>query len=111
MLYVEDIALMHDEDDDGDHSALQVSASLASDCVRVFGPGDLGEPPILSQAKSSYCDVNITFLRRNINTHTGQISLPYEKIGGLRDILDEWTSSREATPVREVLSLTGNYGT
>lgn len=79
VLYVDDIALMHSQQDDGDESGLQVSSSLASDGVRIFGLGELGEPPILSRSKSSTWNVNLTFLGLDINTHTDRISLPFEK--------------------------------
>lgn len=109
-LYVDDIAPVHVQNDDGDNSALQVSVSLAFDCFRVFGPRDPGETPILSQAKSTHWGVKLSFLGWYINSHTDRISLPYGKVGRRRDTFDERPPSTRHRPRKKstfVLRTTG----
>lgn len=112
VLYADDIAHMHAQHDDGDDSGLQVSASVASDCVRVFGPSDPGEPPILSQAKNIHREGNLTFLGWDIKTLIGRISRCCTKISKMERLptLDESPSSHEVTLARGVLSLTSKLG-
>ena len=51
VVYVDDHGLIRAQQWDEDKSALVVSASLASDYVRRFGPGEPGETPILAPKK------------------------------------------------------------
>ena len=52
-VYVDDFILVRVQQDPSDQTALIASASLASDYVRLFGPGEEGEIPILSPKKST----------------------------------------------------------
>lgn len=97
---------MHVQQDDADESALQISSSLASGCLYVFGLGVPGEPPILKETKSIDWDMEVTFLAWNINCHAGRISLPFEKVQRLSDLVKKRSSSRELASSRQVLSLT-----
>ena len=49
----DDHGLIRAQQSGKDKSALIVSASLASDYVRLFGPGEPGEIPILAPKKTS----------------------------------------------------------
>ena len=60
-------------------SGLVVSASLASDYVRLFGPGKPGETPILAPKKSSNWNTTLEFLGFVINSHTLEISVTIKK--------------------------------
>lgn len=101
MLCGDDIALMHLQTDDQDVSALDISESLASDCLGVLDRGDPGEPPILSTAKSTCWGVNLSFLGWDTNAHTGWTSFPYENIDIPSDLLDEWPVVRQTAPAKE----------
>ena len=71
MVYVDDHGLMRAQQWDKDKSALVVSASLASDYVRRFGPGEPGETPILAPKKELELKHNLRVLRfRYQLTHT-----------------------------------------
>ena len=52
-VYVDDFILVRVQQDPSDQTALIASASLASDHVRLFGPGEEGEIPSLSPKKST----------------------------------------------------------
>ena len=54
MVYVDDHGLIRAQRSDEDKSTLDVSASLASDYVRFFGPGEPGETPILRVLRFRY---------------------------------------------------------
>lgn len=58
-VYVDDHALLRAQQSDECKSALIASASLASDYVRFFGPGEPGETPILEPKKSSNWDTTL----------------------------------------------------
>ena len=78
--YVDDYIEIRVQDGSQDLSALDSSASLASDHLRLFGPGLEGETPILAPKKSTNWDVELEFLGWKLNTHTGRLSLPPEKV-------------------------------
>ena len=62
MVYVDDHGLIRAQQSDEDKSALVVSASLASDYVRLFGPGEPGETPIILAPKKKL-EHNLRVLR------------------------------------------------
>ena len=53
-VYVDDFTMASVQRNASDQTALTTSASLASDNVRLFGPGDKGETPILAPKKSTH---------------------------------------------------------
>lgn len=61
-VYVDDHTLLMAPHSDDNQSALIVSVSLASDYVRLFGPGEPGETPILAPKTSSNWDTTLEFL-------------------------------------------------
>ena len=67
VVYVDGQGLIRAQQSDEDQSALVVSASLASDYVRRFGPGEPGETPILAPKKSSNWNTTLEFLGFVIN--------------------------------------------
>lgn len=73
----------------------------------MFDREDPGKPPILSHGKSTHWGVNLMFLGWQINAHADRFSLPDEKTERLRDLLDEWSPSRQTVPAKEVPNLTG----
>ena len=72
-VYVDDFILVRVQQDPSDQTALIASASLASDHVRLFGPGEEGEILILSPKKSTNWDTTVDALEYTINTHTIKI--------------------------------------
>ena len=52
-VYVDDFIMARVQADPTDQSALVASASLASDHIRLFGPGEAGATPILPPQKST----------------------------------------------------------
>ena len=69
---------------DDDKTALIGSASLASDHVRLFGPGEEGVTPILAPKKSRDWDTTIDALGFTINSHTMTISFPRQKADAIK---------------------------
>ena len=61
VVYVDDHGLIRAHYSDEDKSALIVSASLAPDYVRLFGPGEPGETSILAPKKSSNWNTTLEF--------------------------------------------------
>ena len=78
-VYVDVSLLMRVQHSDHDTTALTASASLASDHVRLFGPGETGATPILTPKKNTYWNSTIDALGFTINSHTIRISLTREK--------------------------------
>ena len=70
-----DHGLIRAQQSDEDISALVVSASLASNNVRLLGPGEPGEIPILAPKKTSNWNTTLKFLGFVINSHTLEISV------------------------------------
>ena len=107
-VYVDDFILVRVQQDPSDQTALIASASLASDHVRLFGPGEEGEILILSPKKSTNWDTTVDALGYTINTHTMSILITGEKVAALRDLLErEWPSERADVSAQEVLSIAG----
>ena len=73
MLFVDNHDLIRAQQSDKDKPDLVVSASLASDYVRLFGPGEPGETPILAPKKSSNWNTTLQFLGFGINSLTLEI--------------------------------------
>ena len=79
VVYVDGHGLIRAQQLDEDKLALVMSASLASDYVRLFGPGEPGETPILAPKKSSSWNTALEFLGFVINSHTLEISVTTKK--------------------------------
>ena len=104
-MYVDDYLLIREQHSDDDR-ALIASASLASDHVRLFGPGEDGVTPILAPKKNTDGDTTIDVLGFTINSHTLIISCTREKTESIKILLFEhWPASRQQEKAREVLSL------
>ena len=69
-VYVDDFLLVRVQQADADRSPLEASVSLASDCVRLFGPGENGVTPIVAPKKSTYWNTTIDALEFTVNSHT-----------------------------------------
>ena len=107
-VYVDDYLLVRAQQADDDRSALVASASIASDCVRLFGPGEDGVTPILAPKKSTDWDTSIDALGFTINSHSLRISFPREKTEAIKSLLhDHWPESRRQAKARDVLSMAG----
>ena len=107
-MYVEDFLLIRVQNTDDDKTTLTVSAPLASDHVRLFGPGEQGVSPILAPKKSTNWDSPIDELGFTINSHTMRISFPRDKANDMkRLLLDQWPVSRSPASGRDVLSVAG----
>ena len=106
--YVDDHGLLRAQHSAHDKSALVASASLASDYVRLFGPGETGETPILAPKKSSNWNTTLEFLGFFINSHTLTISVTEEKARAIKALLtDEWPRDRRHATAQEVFSVAG----
>ena len=105
-MYVDNYLLIRVQHSDDDRSALIASASLASDRVHLFGPGEDGVTPILAPKKSTDWGITIDALGFTINSHTLIISCTREKTESIKILLFEhWPASRQQEKAREVLSL------
>ena len=108
VVYVNDHGLIRVQQSDEDKSALVVSASLASDYVRLFGPGEPGETPILAPKKSSNWNTTLEFLGFVINSHTLEISVTIKKAQAIQTALvDDWPRCRRRATGQEVFSIAG----
>ena len=107
-VYVDDFLLASVQQADADRSPRVASASLASDCVRLFGPGEDGVTPMLGRIKSTNRDTTIDALGFTVNRHTLRISFPRQKTEAIKALLnDHWPVSRRRTKAWEVLSMSG----
>jgi len=107
-VYVDDYLLIRVQHSDDDKSALTASATLASDHVRLFCPGEEGVTPILAPKKSTDWDSKIDALGFTINSHTMRISFPREKADAIkRLLLEQWPLNRKRATARDVLSMAG----
>jgi len=107
-VYVDDFALLKVQHTPDDATALVASASLASDCVRLFGPAEEGQTPILAPKKSTNWDTTVDFLGHTIDTHKMTIATTRERIDAIRTALsNDWPNTREYASVQEVLSIAG----
>lgn len=108
VVYVDDHGLIRAQQSDEDKSALVVSASLASDYVRLFGPGEPGETPILAPKKSSNWNTTLEFLGFVINSHTLEISVTIKKAQAIQTALvDDWPRCRRRATAQEVFRIAG----
>ena len=107
-VYVDDFIMASVQLNASDQTALIASASLASDNVRLFGPGEKGETPILAPKKSTNWNSTVDALGFTINTHTMRISVTKERIEAIRLLLElEWPSSKTHAGAQAVLSMAG----
>ena len=107
-VYVDDFIMARVQTDPRDQSALVASASLASDHIRLFEPGEADAIPILAPQKSTDWDTTVDLLDFTVNTHTLRISVTEEKIAAIRLTLEqEWPLTRKQASAQEVLSVAG----
>ena len=107
-VYVDDFIMASVQLNASDQTALIASASLASDNVRLFGPGENGETPILAPKKSTNWNSTVDALGFTINTHTMRISVTKERIEAIRLLLElEWPRSKTHAGAQAVLSMAG----
>ena len=107
-MYVDAYLLIKVQLTDDGKTALIASASLASDHVRLFGPGEERVSPILAPGKSTDWDSTIDALGLTINSHTMRISFPQEKVNDIkRLLLDQRPVSRKRASTRDVFSVAG----
>ena len=105
-VYVDDFILVKVQQDPSDQTALIASASLASDHVRLFGPGEEGKIPIISPKKNTNWDTTVDALGFTINISTMRILITQEKVAALIDLLGrEWPSKRAEASAQGVLSI------
>ena len=89
------------------HSII-ASASLASDHIRLFGPGEAGATPILAPKKSTDWDTIVDLLGFTVNTHTLRISVTEGKIAAIRLTLEqEWPLNPKQASAQEELGVAG----
>ena len=85
-----------------------MSVSLASDYVRLFGPVEPGETPILPPKKSPNWNTTLKFLGFVINSHTLEISVTTKKAQAIKTALvDDWPHCRYRATAQEVFSIAG----
>ena len=83
-------------------------ASLASDYVRLVGPGEPGETPILSPKNSSNWNTVVEFLGFVINSHTLEILVTTKEAQAIKTALvDDWPHYRRRATAHEVFSTAG----
>ena len=89
------------------HSII-ASASLASDHIRLFGPGEAGATPILAPKKRTDWDTIVDLLGFTVNTHTLRKSVTEGKIAAIRLTLEqEWPLNPKQASAQEVLGVAG----
>ena len=102
-VYVDDFIMARVQADPTDQSTLVASASLASDHIRLFGPGEAGVTPILPPQKSTDWDTTVDLLRFTVNTHTLRVLVTQGKIATIRLTLEqEWPLTRKQASAQEV---------
>ena len=107
-MYVDDYPQVRVQHSDDDTTALIASASLGSDHVRLFGPGEVGVTPNVAPQKSTDWDTKIDALGFTNSSHTMRISVPRENIEAIkRLLLEQWPQNRREATARDVLSLAG----
>ena len=72
----------------------RASVSLASDHYRLFRVRSSRDPILLAPHKISLWDTRLCVLGWDIDTVAMTISVPLEKLEGLRDTLHEWSPDR-----------------
>ena len=80
----DDYLLARVQQDSNDRSALTASASFASDRIGLFGPGEIGETPVLAPKKSTDWDTTIDALGYTIDSHRMRISTTQAKVEAMR---------------------------
>ena len=107
-VYVDDFLLTKVQHGLSDQSALVASQSLAADHIRLFGPGEAGEVPILAPKKSTDWDTVIKALGYTVDTHSGRIATTPERVDVIRSALEtDWPSNRKQASVQDILSIAG----
>ena len=105
---VHDFIMARVQADPTNQSALVASVSLASDHIRLFGPGEAGATPILAPKKSTDWDTTVNLLGFTVNTHILRISVMEGKIAAIRLTLEQlWPLARKQASAQEVLSVAG----
>ena len=107
-VYVDEYLLIRVQHSVDEKPALIASASLASDHLRLFGPGEEGVTPILAPKKSTDWDATIDGLGFTMNSHIIRISFPREKADAIKKLLrDQWPASRRQAKAKDVLIMAG----
>ena len=105
---VDDFIMARVQANPTDQLALVASVSLASDHIRLFGPGEADATPILAPKKSTDWDTTVDLLGFTVNTHTLRISVTEGKIAAIKLTLEqEWPLTRKQASAQEVLSVAG----
>ena len=86
---IDDYLLIKVQHSDDDTTALIASASLASDHVRFFGPGEEGVIPSLAPNKSTDGDTRNDALGFTINSHTMELSFSRVNVDAIAILLRE----------------------
>ena len=87
--YVDDFIVARAQAESADQSALVASASLASDHIRLFGPGEADATPILAPKKSTDWDTTtVDLLGFTVNTYTLRIAVTGGNIAAIRVTLE-----------------------
>ena len=108
VVYVDDHGLTRAQQSDENKPALVVSSSLASSYVRLFGPGELGEIPILAPKKSSNWNTTLECLGFVVNSHTPEIAATTKKAQAIKTALvDDWPRCRRQATAHEVFGFAG----
>ena len=85
-----------------------MSASLASDYVRLFGPGEPGATPILAPKKRSNWNTTLDFLGFVINSYTLEVLVTTKQAQAIKTALvDDWPRCRRRATAQEVFSFAG----
>ena len=107
-VYVDDFIMARVQADPTDQSALVASASLASDHIRLFEPGEAGATSILAPQKSTDWYTTVDLPGFTVNTHTLRVSVTEEKIDAIsRTLEQDWPFTRKQASAQEVLSVAG----
>ena len=106
--YVDGYLQVRIQHSDDDATASIASASLGSNHVRLFGPGEMGVMSILAPKKSTNWDTTIDAQSFTISSHIMRISVPRESIQAIKILLfEEWPQRRREATARDVLSMAG----
>ena len=86
-VYVDDFIMARVQVNPTDQSALVASASIASDHIHSFAPGEADATPILAPKKSTDWDTTVDLLGFTVNTQTLGIAVTDGKIAAIRRTL------------------------
>ena len=107
-VYADDLIMARVQADPTDQSAQVAPASIASDYICRFGPGETDATPILASIKSTDSDTTVDLLGFTVNTHTLRIAVTEEKITSIILTLEqECQLTRKQTSAHEILSVAG----